>query len=73
MPMAAMRRIWRQEEMVERHYTYREIAELLSLSERTVRRLIDRCELRHIRVGRAVRVPASALEQYVESVTVRPV
>jgi excisionase family DNA binding protein len=44
--------------------TPRQVAEQLVVSERTVIRLIERGELRGIRVGRQWRVPKEALEDY---------
>lgn len=42
----------------------REIARRLDVSERTVYRLIERGQLRAIRVGRVVRIPVDAFEEF---------
>ena len=45
-------------------YTVKEVAELLKLSEKHIRRSIDSEELRVQRYGRAVRIPQSALNEW---------
>lgn len=42
-------------------YTVQEVAEILSLSEQTIRKLIHEGKLHAIRLGRAYRVPHEAL------------
>lgn len=49
-----------------------EAAELLGTTERFPRRLIAERRIRFIRVGRHVRIPASAIAEYVEAQTVEP-
>jgi len=44
--------------------TIPDAAKRLSVSERTIRRLIERGELRAVRVGRVWRVPMEALRDY---------
>lgn len=52
----------------ERLYTIAEVAELWQLSRDTIERLLGRGELRYVQVGaRRRRIPASALDEYVES------
>ena len=46
--------------------TISEVAERLSISARTVRRLVDRRELAETRVGRSVRIPLSSVEDFVD-------
>lgn len=50
-----------------------EAAAALGTSSRFPRRLIAERRIRFVRVGRHVRIPASALEDYVNSGTVEPV
>ena len=50
--------------MPDQHYTVREVAALLRLSQVQVRRLIAAGAIRAIRFGRARRIPAEALERY---------
>ncbi|MBD0734089.1 helix-turn-helix domain-containing protein [Streptomyces sp. CBMA29] len=45
-------------------YTPVEVAQMLRVSRMTVYRLIDTGELEAVRVGRLLRVPASALETF---------
>ena len=47
-----------------KHYTVRQTAEMLAVSEKTVRRMIKRGELRCRRVGSLIRIPASELESH---------
>jgi excisionase family DNA binding protein len=44
----------------------REVAERLSLGKTKVYELVQRGQLSHIHIGRAVRVPTSALEAFVQ-------
>ena len=44
-------------------WTVKETAELLRVSELHIRRMITRGQLRALKVGRAWRVPADAIEQ----------
>lgn len=52
-------------------YKIEEAAEALSLSERTVRRMIARGELRVHRFGRAVRIPAAEVQAHQHARVVR--
>jgi excisionase family DNA binding protein len=58
---------------VERLLTLDEAAELLGTTIRFPRRLIAERRIRFVRVGRHVRIPVSALWQFIESGTVEPV
>jgi excisionase family DNA binding protein len=58
---------------VERLLTVDEAAELLGTTVRFPRRLIAERRIRFVRVGRHVRIPVSALWQFIESGTVEPV
>ncbi|WP_279138443.1 helix-turn-helix domain-containing protein [Faecalicoccus pleomorphus] len=42
-------------------YTIQEVAEILSLSEQTIRKLIHEGELKAVRLGRTYRIPYEAL------------
>lgn len=45
-------------------YTYAEAAELLGVSARTVWSMVAAGTLRAVRIGRAVRIPATELARY---------
>jgi excisionase family DNA binding protein len=57
----------------ERLLTIAEAAEVLSTSERFPRRLIEQRRIRFVRVGRHVRIPESALSEFIEAGLVEPV
>lgn len=57
---------------VERLLTAAQVAELLSTSERFPRRLIAERRIRFVRVGRHVRIPASALADFIAAGVVEP-
>jgi excisionase family DNA binding protein len=48
---------------INRFLSIVEVADILGVSTKTVRRLIARGELGFVRIGRSVRVPASALQE----------
>ena len=48
-------------------YTVKEVARMLGVAEVTVRREIERGNLPHIRIGRAVRITATALTEYTQA------
>jgi excisionase family DNA binding protein len=50
-----------------------EVAGVLGTSDRFPRRLIAERRIRFVRVGRHVRIPVSALEEFVREGTVDPV
>jgi excisionase family DNA binding protein len=52
-----------------RSYTIDDAAEVLDLSSRTVRRLVDSSELRSVRVGTRVLIPADAIDSYLEKLS----
>lgn len=60
-------------ERLERLLTVTEVAELLGTSERFPRRLIDERRIRFVRVGRHVRIPESALREFILAGLVEPV
>lgn len=49
-----------------------EVAELLGTTVRFPRRLIEERRIRFVKVGRHVRIPSSALAEFIESGTVEP-
>jgi len=57
----------------DRLLTVAQVAELLATSERFPRRLIAERRIRFVHVGRHVRIPESALLDYIEHGTVQPV
>lgn len=57
----------------ERLLTVGQVAELLSTSERFPRRLIEERRIRFVRVGRHVRIPESALSEFIVAGLVEPV
>ena len=56
----------------ERLLTVSEVAAILSTSERFPRRLIAERRIRFVRVGRHVRVPESALREFIAAGLVEP-
>jgi len=57
----------------ERLLTVAEVAAVLSTTERFPRRLIEQRRIRFVRVGRHVRIPESALREFIESGLVEPI
>ncbi len=58
---------------VERHLTVGQVAELLGTGERFPRRLIAERRIRFVHVGRHVRIPESALSEFLAAGTVEPI
>jgi len=58
---------------VDRLLTVGQVAELLGTTERFPRRLIAERRIRFVRVGRHVRIPESALGEFIASGMVEPV
>jgi len=56
----------------ERLLTVAQAAELLSTSPRFPRRLIEERRIRFVRVGRHVRIPESALREFIAAGLVEP-
>jgi excisionase family DNA binding protein len=56
----------------DRLLTVAEAAELLATTERFPRRLIEERRIRFVRVGRHVRIPESALREFIRAGTVEP-
>ncbi|MBV2362254.1 helix-turn-helix domain-containing protein [Streptomonospora sp. S1-112] len=57
----------------DRLLTVAEAADRLNTSERYPRRLIEERRIAFVRIGRHVRIPASALEEFIASGLVQPV
>ncbi|MFG2003436.1 excisionase family DNA-binding protein [Spirillospora sp. NPDC048911] len=57
----------------ERLLTVAEAAVMLNTSERFPRRLIEERRIRFVRVGRFVRIPESALREFIAAGLVEPV
>jgi excisionase family DNA binding protein len=57
---------------VERLLTVAQVAELLGTTERFPRRLIAERRIRFVRVGRHVRVPESAVREFIAAGLVEP-
>ena len=58
---------------VERLLTVAQVATLLGTTERFPRRLIAERRIRFVRVGRHVRIPESALREFIQAGLVEPV
>jgi excisionase family DNA binding protein len=57
----------------ERLLTVSEVADILSTTERFPRRLIEERRIRFVRVGRHVRIPESALREFIAAGLVEPI
>jgi excisionase family DNA binding protein len=57
---------------IERHLTVAQVAELLGTTERFPRRLIAERRIRFVRVGRHVRIPESAVREFIAAGLVEP-
>jgi excisionase family DNA binding protein len=57
----------------ERLLTVAEVAEVLGTTDRFPRRLIDERRIRFVRVGRHVRIPESALREFIAAGLVEPI
>jgi excisionase family DNA binding protein len=62
----------RQDTPADRLLTVGQVAEVLGTSERFPRRLIDERRIRFVRVGRHVRIPESALREFIAAGLVEP-
>jgi excisionase family DNA binding protein len=58
---------------VERLLTVAQVAELLGTTERFPRRLIAERRIRFVRIGRHVRIPDSALREFIAAGLVEPI
>ena len=62
----------RQDLRVERLLTVAQVADLLGTTERFPRRLIAERRIRFVRVGRHVRIPESAVAEFIAAGVVEP-
>lgn len=53
--------------MQQRFFSCRDVAVFLGLSEKTIRRKVDRGELPVVRIGRSVRVDKKRLDEQLEN------
>ncbi|MFD9116601.1 excisionase family DNA-binding protein [Streptomyces bottropensis] len=59
--------------MNDRYLSVDQVAELLGTTARFPRRLIEERRIRYVKVGRHVRIPETALHEYLASRTVEPI
>ena len=59
--------------MTDRLLTVAEAAEILRTTERFPRRLISERRIRFVRIGRHVRIPESALQEFIAAGLVEPI
>jgi excisionase family DNA binding protein len=59
--------------MNDRYLSVDQVAELLGTTARFPRRLIEERRIRYVKVGRHVRIPESAVEEFIRSRTVEPI
>ncbi|MEU0118447.1 helix-turn-helix domain-containing protein [Streptomyces bobili] len=57
----------------DRHLSVDQVAELLGTTARFPRRLVEERRIRYVKVGRHVRIPESAVHDYLAAHTVEPV
>jgi excisionase family DNA binding protein len=63
----------KREGKADRLLTVTEVADVLGTSERFPRRLIEQRRIRFVRVGRHVRIPESALREFIAAGLVEPI
>lgn len=49
------------------HYTIKQVAEMLKLSERTVRRYVSEGTIHSVHIGVNVRIPEDSLKAFIEN------
>ncbi|MFJ9377580.1 excisionase family DNA-binding protein [Streptomyces sp. NPDC101455] len=59
--------------MTDRYLSVDQVAELLGTTARFPRRLIEERRIRYVKVGRHVRIPESAVNDFIASRTVQPI
>lgn len=63
----------KQNPPTDRLLTVAEVADVLGTTERFPRRLIEERRIRFVRVGRHVRIPESALREFIAAGLVEPI
>ncbi|WP_406305039.1 excisionase family DNA-binding protein [Streptomyces sp. NBC_00885] len=58
--------------MNERYLSVDQVAEVLGTTVRFPRRLIEERRIEYVKVGRHVRIPESAIREYIASHTIQP-
>lgn len=53
--------------MIEPHYTAKQVASSLGLNPETIRREASRGKLRHLRFGKDLRFPESAVKEWLDT------
>ncbi|MET7349132.1 excisionase family DNA-binding protein [Streptomyces mirabilis] len=59
--------------MTDRYLSVDQVAALLGTTTLFPRRLIEERRIRYVKVGRHVRIPASAVDEFIESHTIEPI
>ncbi|MEU3983849.1 excisionase family DNA-binding protein [Streptomyces sp. NPDC026672] len=59
--------------MTDRYLSVDQVAELLGTTARFPRRLIEERRIWYVKVGRHVRIPESAINEYIGTRTVEPI
>jgi excisionase family DNA binding protein len=59
--------------LTDRLLSVAQVAEILGTTERFPRRLIAERRITFVRVGRSVRIPESAVQEYIRANTVEPI
>ncbi|MFF9274590.1 excisionase family DNA-binding protein [Streptomyces griseosporeus] len=59
--------------MNDRYLSVDQVAELLGTTARFPRRLIEERRIRYVKVGRHVRIPQSAVEEFIRARMVEPI
>ena len=59
--------IRKKEADMEKLLRYRDAAELLSASERSIRRWVVEKDIKTVRIGRCIRIPESEMKKFIDS------
>jgi excisionase family DNA binding protein len=60
------------QQTLDRLLTLEQAAEVLGTGSRFTRRLVAERRIRFVKVGRHVRIPLAALEEFIDAATVQP-